>query len=70
MTGAWASFVHNHDPNYGNSFIAWPEYSVAKQNMVFIADAEHVEEDTYRYEGIKLWTEQRIQGCAGIDIGY
>jgi hypothetical protein len=68
MTGAWASFVYSQDPNYGNSSIVWPDYRVAKQNMVFIADGEHVEEDTYRSEGIKLWVEQRIKGCIGIDI--
>jgi carboxylesterase type B len=68
MTGAWASFVYNHDPNHSNSPITWPDYRVGKQNMVFVADGEHVESDTYRHEGIKLLTEQRIQGCVGIDI--
>jgi carboxylesterase type B len=69
MTGAWVSFVHSHDPNHSNSPIAWPDYRVAKQNMVFIADGEHAENDTYRLEGIELLTEQRILGCRGIDIG-
>lgn len=68
MTGAWASFVYSHNPNHSNSSITWPDYRVAKQNMVFVADGEHVQKDTYRNDGINLWIEQRIQGCVGIVI--
>jgi len=66
MAGAWASFVHHLTPNYDNSTLEWPDYRVAAQNMVFVADASHVEEDVYRGAGLKLWTEQRIQGCVGL----
>lgn len=70
MTGAWASFVHSLDPNYGDSVLEWPDYRVAGQNMVFVGDGEHhVEEDVYRSEGLTLWTEQRIKGCTGLRAG-
>lgn len=69
MSGAWASFAHGLDPNFGNSGLHWPDYRVAGQNMVFVADEEHVEEDLYRKQGLALWTEQRIQGCTGLRAG-
>lgn len=34
--------------------------------MVFVADGSYIEEDVYRSEGLKLWTEQRILGCTGL----
>ncbi|KAH7314245.1 alpha/beta-hydrolase [Rhexocercosporidium sp. MPI-PUGE-AT-0058] len=69
MIGAWASFVHSLNPNYGDFVLEWPDYRVAGQNMVLVADGEHAEEDVYRTAGLALWTEQRIQGCAGLRAG-
>jgi carboxylesterase type B len=69
MSGAWASFVHSLDPNYARSDPEWPEYGVAGQNMVFVADEEYVEEDVYRTQELAFWTEQRIQGCTGLRAG-
>ena len=69
MSGAWASFAHGLDPNFGNFSLHWPDYRVAGQNMVFVADEEHVEEDLYRKQGLALWIEQRIQGCTGLRAG-
>jgi hypothetical protein len=66
MTGAWASFVHSLNPNYDNSILQWPDYRVAQQNMVLVADGESVEIDVYRWAGLALWTEQRIHGCTGL----
>ncbi|KAL3419365.1 carboxylesterase family protein [Phlyctema vagabunda] len=69
MTGAWASFVHSLNPNHGEHVLEWPDYRIAGQNMVFVADGESVEEDVYRSDGLALWTEQRIQGCSGLRSG-
>ncbi|RDW84960.1 hypothetical protein BP6252_02550 [Coleophoma cylindrospora] len=69
MTGAWVSFIHHLTPDPVNSsdlVLSWPDYRNSSQNMVFLADANSVEEDTYRQEGIELWTQQRILGCSGI----
>jgi len=66
MTGAWASFVHHLTPNYDDSILEWPDYRVAAQNMVFVANGNHIEEDIYRGVGLTLWTGQKIRGCIGL----
>jgi hypothetical protein len=69
MTGAWASFVHSSNPNHGGSVLKWPDYRIARQNLVFVADGEYMEDDVYRDAGLALWTEQKIQGCTGLRAG-
>ena len=69
MTGSWVSFIHHLEPNPLNVkdiSLSWPDYRVAAENMVFVADGSYIEEDVYRSEGLKLWTEQRILGCNGL----
>lgn len=69
MTRSWISFVHDLDPNHTklSNAPSWPKYKTKKpRNMVFKASKSFVEEDTYRSEGIKLWTEQRIKGCKNL----
>lgn len=49
--------------------LEWPDYRVAGENMVFIADGEFVEEDVYRSEGVGFWIEERRKGCLGLGDG-
>lgn len=69
MTRSWVSFVYDLDPNHTalKGTPSWPKYKTKKpKNMVFKAGSSHAEDDTYRAEGIKLWTEQRIRGCKNL----
>ncbi|GAA6030963.1 hypothetical protein JCM8097_008958 [Rhodosporidiobolus ruineniae] len=66
MTRSWVSFIATLDPKHHQlpNPPRWPKYETGRpRNMVFKNSGSGVEEDTYRKEGIELWTEQRIKGC-------
>ena len=61
MVSKWVSFAHSGDPNAVvlDSVPEWPSYDLSASNMVFNATADgglyiHVEDDTYRAEGINF----------------
>ena len=61
IVSKWVSFAHSGDPNAVvlDGVPEWPSYDLSASNMVFNATADgglyiHVEDDTYRAEGIKF----------------
>ncbi|KAF2686757.1 lipase 3 precursor [Lentithecium fluviatile CBS 122367] len=56
IRGYYFSFVHNLDPNVGNNFDDWPQWSASKELMTFGANSNSLQDDNFRtdsYEFLK-----------------
>ncbi|PKS08587.1 hypothetical protein jhhlp_004973 [Lomentospora prolificans] len=66
MTAAWASFVHDLDPNPFNDIALphWPEYGLEGNSIVLNGFGSWLETDTYREEGVKYIIEKVLPDSA------
>jgi carboxylesterase type B len=48
IRGYYFSFVHNLDPNEGNNFSEWPQWSTSKKLLNFGANSNDLLDDTFR----------------------
>jgi carboxylesterase type B len=59
IRGYYFSFVHNLDPNEGNNFDNWPQWSTSKKLMNFGADRNSLLDDNFRSDTAE-WLKKNV----------
>jgi carboxylesterase type B len=59
VRGYYYSFVHNLDPNQGNDFDEWPQWSKGKKLMNFGAQANKLIDDSFRSDTAE-WLKNNV----------